>query len=110
MLLRLILVASLTLMLARASDAQICAGDCGADGRVTVNELVQAVNIALERAALDGCVSVDTDGNQRVTVNELVVAVNNLVHGCNVASPTPTSSPTATPGSNDQLPPTVDAE
>jgi hypothetical protein len=107
MILRSLLCGFLTLCLVQRSGAQSCAGDCGADGRVNVNELVQAVNIALERAAIESCAPVDTDGNQRVTINELVVAVKNLLQGCDGATPTP--SPTATPTGDDQLPPTMSA-
>lgn len=99
-------------------EPQQCFGDCGSDGRVTVNELVIAVNIALDRAPLATCAIVDSNADDRVTVNELVIAVNNLVFGCNAptppataiptATPTPPSPPTATPG-NDQLPPTMSA-
>jgi hypothetical protein len=92
--------------------AQTCAGDCGADGIVAVNELVQAVNIALDRASIDTCANVDTDADQRVSINELVTAVNNLVRGCNGAATTPTASatpdlPTPTPTSDEQVPPTT---
>lgn len=98
-----------------------CFGDCRSDGRVTVNELVIAVNIALDRAPLDSCPIVDGNADDRVTVNELVIAVNNLVFGCNRVTPSVTSVPTpsATPTSpavatptatgDDQLPPTMSA-
>lgn len=93
---------------------QQCFGDCGSDGRVTVNELVVAVNIALDRAPLASCPIVDGNGDDRITVNELVIAVNNLVYGCSAATPPPTivPSPTATPTptGDDQLPPTMSAE
>jgi hypothetical protein len=108
MIYRSIGIAVLTVCLANTSAAQTCTGDCSEDGRVTVNELVQAVNIALDRAAVETCSSVDADGNQQVTVNEVVLAVNNLLQDCNDATPMP--SPTATPSGDDQLPPTMNAE
>jgi hypothetical protein len=62
--------------------AVACAGDCDGDGRVTVDELVTGVNIALDRAAIDACRALDTDSDGRVTVDELVRAVGNLLRGC----------------------------
>lgn len=62
-----------------------CAGDCDASGAVAVNELVLGVNIALDRATLDGCTSFDADDNGQVAVNELVAAVNNALRGCGFA-------------------------
>jgi hypothetical protein len=35
----------------------VCAGDCGGDGPVTVDELLTMVNIALDAAPLTGCVA-----------------------------------------------------
>lgn len=111
--LHIALVTFLTLTIVPPSSAQTCAGDCGDDGRVSVNELVQAVNIALDRAPIDTCANVDADGDERVRINELVIAVNNLVQGCGGSAPTPTASPpqspTPTPTGDDQLPPTMNA-
>lgn len=76
------------------ATAQPCAGDCGGDGTVTVNELVQAVAIALGSAAPGACTAVDTDGNGQVTVAELIGAVNSVLNGCGAAQPTRTPTPT----------------
>jgi len=70
-----------TLLHSRESRA-ICAGDCGGDGEVTVNELILGVNIALGNASLDECASFDTDGSGDVTVNELIAAVNSALNSC----------------------------
>jgi len=59
-----------------------CAGDCGGDGRVTVNELIVGVNIALGNAALAACSAFDRNADQLVAVNELVAAVNAALQGC----------------------------
>jgi hypothetical protein len=59
----------------------VCVGDCGGDGAVTIDELVTAVNIALDRAPLSGCQSLDADGDGRVAVDELIAAVNETLMG-----------------------------
>jgi hypothetical protein len=83
------------LSIATPVDAQ-CAGDCDENGTVAVNELVLGVNIALDRASLDGCASLDSDNDSRIAVNELVAAVNNALRGCGVAVVTSTPTPTGT--------------
>jgi hypothetical protein len=60
----------------------ICAGDCDASGDVEVAELIRAVRIALEHAALDSCASVDNDGDGLVAINELLIAVAHALRGC----------------------------
>jgi hypothetical protein len=59
-----------------------CAGDCGGDGTVTVNELIVGVNIALGNAALAACPVFDRNGDDLVAVNELIAAVNAALQGC----------------------------
>ncbi|OFV91254.1 MAG: hypothetical protein A3J75_05565 [Acidobacteria bacterium RBG_16_68_9] len=44
-------------------------GDCGGEGRVTVDELVKGVNIALGNMPLDRCPRFDANGNGRVTID-----------------------------------------
>jgi hypothetical protein len=51
------------------------AGDCNADLRVDVNELVIGVGIALGDTAVDGCPRFDADGSGTVTIDELLAAV-----------------------------------
>jgi len=59
-----------------------CVGDCGGDGRVTINELVVGVRIALEALPLERCASIDVNGDGRVAVSDLVAAVRALLDGC----------------------------
>jgi glucan 1,3-beta-glucosidase len=66
----------------RPACAATCAGDCGGDGRVSVEEVVTAVNIGLGILGLDACRSADTDGDQRVEIAELVTAVGHGLRGC----------------------------
>lgn len=80
-------VATLTafaVLIFAARVSALCAGDCDGNGRVTVDELVKGVNIALETGELSTCVAGDRDGNGRVTVDELVAAVTGLLAGCPV--------------------------
>ncbi len=58
-----------------------CIGDCSTDGVVRVNELITAVRIALDQAAVEDCASIDADGNGKVEINELVRAVNEALAG-----------------------------
>lgn len=59
-----------------------CAGDCGGDGIVTVDELVRGTAIALGNAAVGSCARIDVDGDGVVTVDEVVRAVQNALNGC----------------------------
>jgi len=59
-----------------------CVGDCNGDGQVTVNELIQMVNIALGNAAVSTCTAGDANGDGEITVNEIVAGVNNALNGC----------------------------
>jgi len=76
----------------------LCVGDCDRNGWVTVDEIVIAVNIALDRLPLDACPAADLDGDFTVTVDELVAAVNAALMGCPTSPPiaTATGSPTGT--------------
>ena len=62
--------------------ATSCRGDCSADGRVTISDLITAVNIALGRVPLSACESLDADDGGTITVGEIVAAVNEVLHGC----------------------------
>jgi hypothetical protein len=59
-----------------------CTGDCDGNGRVAIAELISAVNIALNRAAVATCAAVDADGDGVVRINELVSAVGSALGGC----------------------------
>lgn len=62
-------------------------GDCDADGHVTVDEVISAVNIGLGLAARDDCPEADGDRDYRVTVDEVITAVNAALTG--VPAPEP---------------------
>ncbi len=82
------------------ASAQVpCLGDCDGDGRVTINELILGVNIALNASPASVCPPFDPDGNGMVVISDLIAAVNNALNGC-PGTPTPTrtvGSPTITP-------------
>ncbi len=79
-----VLVVASAVLFAMPAAGQVvaCAGDCNADNRVRVDELVLGVNIALERADWERCPTFDADGDERVDVSELVSAVGNAQDGC----------------------------
>jgi len=59
-----------------------CAGDCDADGRVGIAELVTGVRMALGDAPATSCAALDDDGSGRIEIGELIVAVNRSLLGC----------------------------
>ena len=69
-----------------APHIAFCTGDCNADGQVTIDELITAINIALGNAPLSACLEADTDGNGSVEVNELVIGVQSALQGCGAPS------------------------
>ena len=59
-----------------------CAGDCRGDGRVTVDDLIKGVDIALGMGPPTSCLAFDTNHDGQVTLDEVVTAVNNALNGC----------------------------
>ena len=57
-------------------------GDCNQDGRVTVNELVTLVNIALGTADIGTCTAGDANEDGKITIDDIVTGVNNALDGC----------------------------
>jgi hypothetical protein len=57
------------------------AGDCDGDGVVRIDELVLAVNIAIDAAPMSACAALDGDGDGQAEINELVRAVTNGLRG-----------------------------
>lgn len=68
------------------TDARSCPGDCGGDGRVSINDLILSVTIALGTEAPQACPSVDRNADGAVAVNELIAAVNAALEGCDGAA------------------------
>jgi hypothetical protein len=67
-----------------------CSGDCDANGRVVISELVTCVNVTLDRLEMDICPACDGDEDGRVAVNDLVAAVRSAIVECIAAVPTVT--------------------
>lgn len=88
MTLRLVERAVLTGVIAYVSSgivpalAQQCVGDCNANGRVEVNEVVAGVVLALSGSVGDECPTIDVNGDDTVTVDEVVAATNSALDGC----------------------------
>ena len=59
-----------------------CTGDCNTDGQVTVDELVLAIVIAQEQAAIGACPAIDSNDDGRAGITEVVSTLNNLLTGC----------------------------
>jgi hypothetical protein len=55
-------------------------GDCDNDQRITVDEILQGVNIALEQTPVSSCPRFDGDADRRVSVDELLAAVDLLLN------------------------------
>lgn len=80
-----------------------CTADCDDDGRVTVDELLKAVSVALGTAPVDACATADRNGDGSVTADELVAGVAVALQGCGVAS-APATPPVAVPADLEQRP------
>jgi hypothetical protein len=93
----LVIVGGLQVGAVAPARAQVCTGDCGLDGAVTVDEILRGVNIALGNLVLADCPPFDQSDDGQVTVDEILQAVNNALDGCPVVTPEPTAVPTATP-------------
>jgi hypothetical protein len=60
----------------------VCAGDCGGDGPVTIDELMRMVDIALDASPLASCTAADLDHDGAVQVDEILAAVHVALVGC----------------------------
>jgi hypothetical protein len=96
--LRTLLVALVIAVAASAhAAASGCAGDCNADQKVTVDELIQAVRIALGEDPIASCPAADSDGDGRVAIADVVRAVAAALGGCQTPVATTTASSTPSP-------------
>jgi hypothetical protein len=76
----------------------VCVGDCDGNSRVTIDEILTLVNIALGNAAMADCDPGDARGDGQITVDEILAAVNCALNGCESPTNTPTPPPTSTSG------------
>lgn len=63
-----------------------CVGDCNGDARVTIDELVRGVQIALGSATVGTCDAMDNDRDGAVSVSELVLAVSKGLGDCGIGA------------------------
>lgn len=59
-----------------------CAADCDSSAVVSIDELVRAVGIALNAAAVGSCVAADGDRDGEVKIDELISGVESALEGC----------------------------
>jgi hypothetical protein len=79
------LMATLSAPALGASAPDFCAGDCDADGRVAVNELIVLVNIALGSLQVSSCGSGLCEETP-LSMSCLIGAVGNSLNGCPVTT------------------------
>jgi sugar lactone lactonase YvrE len=70
------------LLLTFPTPATACIGDCNGDGSVTIEELLQGVNIAQDTLSMAQCPLFDQSGDNDVTIDELLAAVGAALNGC----------------------------
>ncbi|MDX2171248.1 MAG: hypothetical protein SF182_29535 [Deltaproteobacteria bacterium] len=94
------LLVLLAALVAAPAPAPTCVGDCSGDRRVTIDELVSGVNIALGGPAVSTCPAMDANGDGAVGIDELVRAVGAALGSCpplaTASAPPATGTPTAT--------------
>ncbi len=64
------------------SIAAFCSGDCDDDGRVSVDEIVSSLSIALGSVELAQCNHGDGNADGEITVDEIVAGVTTALEGC----------------------------
>ena len=98
-----VLMVSVALWMASTGAAAAqCCGDCAGDGNVTIDDLIRAVNNALNGCAATPCCG-DCAGDGDVTIDDLIRAVNNALNSCSTAA-TPTATTAITPGTPTRTP------
>lgn len=60
----------------------LCVGDCNGDGRVTIDNIIILVHIALGLRPVDDCQAGDVNRDNAITLDELVRAVANALNDC----------------------------
>lgn len=56
-------------------------GDCTGKGKVTVDDLVTMVNVALDNTPVSACPAGDPNHSGTITIDEIIGAVNIALHG-----------------------------
>jgi len=63
----------------------VCVGDCDGNGRVTIDELLTLVNIALGDTGAGNCLNADVNMDMQITIDEILAAVHNALTECSAA-------------------------
>lgn len=69
-----------------ATIPPLCVGDCDGDGRVSVDEILTMVNIALGTFSPAECAAADGNGDGEVTVDEITRALDHALRGCQLTA------------------------
>ena len=69
-----------------------CTGNCNGDARVTIDEIIVGVNMALGLLPLATCPRFDRDGSGAVGIDELIAAIDSLERGCPITPAPETAS------------------
>ena len=64
-----------------------CAGDCDANGTVSIDEVVRSVGVAIGDVSMDVCPNADLNKDQSVGIGELISAVRDALNGCTIVQP-----------------------
>jgi hypothetical protein len=59
-----------------------CAGACAVADRVTIDDVLTLVNVALGNAPVAACMAGDVDHDGRISITEILAAANNALAGC----------------------------
>lgn len=78
----LLLAVGIAVLQPHRAPGATCPGDCDASGRVTIDELIGLVRIALGEAELSDCPAGDGNEDGTLTIDDLVRAVNGALDGC----------------------------
>lgn len=81
---RVTLAALTALLLTTGAAKAQCTGDCNADGRVTVDELVTLVGAALGPGSATTCAAGDSNLDDRIGRGEIIAAAGDALTGCSL--------------------------
>ncbi len=65
-----------------APPSLACAGDCGVDNVVTIDELITMVNVAVSSDNVSACLAGDPSLDNMISAGEIFTALSNALAGC----------------------------
>ncbi len=78
---------ALLVIAAPGSSWASCASDCDGSGRVSIDELVMSVSVALEQMPSATCANADLNTDGKVSIDELLTGVGAALKGCQIVQP-----------------------